>query len=111
MNLYTVFANGKTYFRSPIFSIFRKLARAINPQNEEDGFIWNNLFKVDEAKDESKNDIKLSICNAFPVLKLEIELLKPDVVVFFTYHENDIWIESILGTLIKKPVKNFTVNT
>jgi len=51
---------------------------------EAGAILWSNLNKVDENRARPSKDIENRILQVFPVLEQEINLAKPDVVVFFT---------------------------
>lgn len=80
---YTYFELGKGR-HSPFWQFCRKLNRKFNKSDK--AFIWNNISKVDENKTTPKWDILkgISANDDFPMIKKEIEILKPDVVVFLT---------------------------
>lgn len=72
----------------PFWNTVRNYTKSVqlkNPRKKID-YIWNNILKVGRADAKgtpSPEIIKLQH-DYFPVIKAEIELLKPDVVVFFT---------------------------
>jgi len=58
--------------------------------NKKVVFIWNNISKIgrNEARGITK-EIRNIERTFFPVLKEEVEILKPDIVVFFTGNRNN----------------------
>lgn len=67
---------------SPFWQFCRKLNRKFN--KSDTAFIWNNISKVDENKATPKWDILKgsSATNCYPIIINEMEILKPDVVLF-----------------------------
>jgi len=80
---YSYFELGKGK-HSPFWQFCRKLNRKFNKSDKS--FIWNNISKVDENKTTPKWDILkgLSANDSFPIIKREIAILKPRVIVFLT---------------------------
>jgi len=70
--------------QSPFWQFCRKLNRKFN--KSDNAFIWNNISKVDENKSTPKGDILkgISAHKDYPIIKQEIEILKPTVIVFLT---------------------------
>jgi len=75
-------------YNSPFWNFVRGYVKSVqskNPDKKVD-YIWNNILKVgraDAAGKPSSEIIKLQQ-DYFPVIKAEIEILQPDVAVFFT---------------------------
>lgn len=72
----------------PFWNMVRDYAESMqqkNPNMKID-YVWNNILKVGIAKEKGtpSHDIINLQQKYFPVIKAEIEILKPDVVVFFT---------------------------
>jgi uncharacterized short protein YbdD (DUF466 family) len=59
--------------------------RQKNPDKKID-YVWNNILKVGmaKAKGTPPQEIVKLTQEHFPAIKAEVEILKPDVVVFFT---------------------------
>jgi len=82
--IYMGFHLGEKYYRSPFWRSSHKLFRGLNPSGPEYGFLWSNLVKVDQHQKRPRSSIEEIVFNLFPVIPLEIEITRPDVVVFFT---------------------------
>lgn len=71
---------------SPFWCVVRYIYSRLNPDAPSLGFVWNNIIKVDQERDnvsrEPEEDIAENVCRVFPVLPREIEILRPDVVIF-----------------------------
>lgn len=83
LGIYKDFNLGEKYY-SPFWTASRKLYRLINPGCPEDGFMQSNLIVIDQNKKRPDTKLEDSVCAAFPVLPLEINIAKPSVLIFFT---------------------------
>ncbi len=84
VRIYEGFDLGKHYRASPFWIASHQLNTLINPNGHREGFVWSNLVKLDSGGERLELDLEDVLCEAFPVLPLEIRITKPDVVVFFT---------------------------
>lgn len=94
---YKEFALGKN-LSSPFWQAVNKINSAVNP-NMEFNFLWTNIFKFGRKDDKGhpcKVVQELELEN-FNVLASEIEIISPDVVIFFTGNGCDINISERLG--------------
>lgn len=89
--LYYNFNYGKRldrkHYNGYLWQFQRKLLNTINNfSNSEFGLIWTNILRFDEhgGKIKDKRDIEKISYNKNYILRKEIEILKPDVVVFVT---------------------------
>ena len=77
--------------------------------NEKFGVVWNNIIKVGKcgkgAPTESIQDIQFEHFNVF---KKEIEILKPDLLIFFSGPNYDYQTKKAFGKIEKKLVDGFT---
>ena len=75
-------------YNSPFWNLLRDYIKSVqqkNPDKKVD-YVWNNILKVgrtDAVGKPSPEIIKLQQ-DYFPVIKAEIEILQPDVAIFFT---------------------------
>lgn len=75
------FWQGFTYFEENIHQLYN----IINPY-----FIWNNIVKVGKYNDQGMtDDIRKFENKYFSTIKEEIEILKPDIVIFLTGPNRD----------------------
>jgi len=81
---YVGFHVGEDYIPTPFWCMARELHRRLNPQSPQDGFLWNNVFKVDHAGGRPCSAVVDVLFTEFPVVPLEIQATEPEVVVFFT---------------------------
>lgn len=76
--------------------------------------VWSNLERVDQEKTGTRNrrpvaDIETELNTLFPVLKQEIALTVPDVVVFFTGPDYDDQLERIFPNAVRSAIPGFDV--
>ena len=84
IKVYKNFHLGEDYYSTPFWRAAYNLYRKLNAYGPEYGFLWSNLVKVDQDQNRPEGFVEEIVCNSFPVLPLEIEVTRPDVVVFFT---------------------------
>jgi hypothetical protein len=74
-------------------------------------FIWNNIIKI--GKDKSKGRPKQNLVDiqkeVFPVIKEEVEILQPDLIIFFTGPYYDQYIKKEWNELLINEVGHFNV--
>lgn len=93
MYRYNVFVNNDGY-NSPYWN-FQK--RIIN-RNKNVGFIRNNIVKIGKLCDPGCDDtIDAMAREYFPVFKKELEILKPDLIIFLTGPNYDWRIRNTIG--------------
>jgi hypothetical protein len=84
VGLYRGFDLARHYRRRSYFwRAAHRLYRELNPGGEEHAFVWSNLVKVDQNKRRPEFAVEEAICR-LGLLEKEIEITKPDVVIFFT---------------------------
>ncbi len=83
MSEYQKFNLGEKYKSTFFWRAAYLLQQTINPGSDQFGIMWSNLVRVDHMKKRAEVRIEDLIC-IIPLLKREIEIVKPDVVVFFT---------------------------
>jgi len=82
LKCYENFNLGEKYYSSPFWDIIRKIE--IIFQNQPYSCVWTNINKCDYNNNRPPMEIENKISTSFPVLKHEIEILNPDVIIFFT---------------------------
>jgi hypothetical protein len=82
LNLYYCFNIGTNY-KSPIFTFFDVLVDKARTEKPKTGFLYSNLLRIDCSKSEYLKNKVFAIDNNNILLK-EIEILKPDVIIFAT---------------------------
>jgi hypothetical protein len=79
---YCLFQRGR-HHNSAFFRAAARLQGAINPASDPFGFMWLNLFHCDQGLTTPQEPTAESLRQA-SLLRREIEILKPDAVIFFT---------------------------
>jgi hypothetical protein len=96
--------NRDAEIRRPFFQMYRSLREIAKiDKTEKSGFVWNNVLKIgkrDGKGTPSKAIIDMTFKN-FDVLQSELNILKPDLLVFFSGPDYDRFIRQSLG--------NFTI--
>lgn len=86
LNLYRKFDLGGHYRATPFWSFSHKIAAQIN--ESEKSFLWSNLLKVD--KDGQRVEpVEEDQLKSIGLLAEEIEIIHPDVILFFTGPDYD----------------------
>lgn len=74
-------------------------------------FIWNNLSKVGKiSKGSSPKYIRDVELEYFSVIKAEIEILRPNIILFFTGFKRDEDIKSIFSTARFESISGFPID-
>jgi hypothetical protein len=81
---YTRFHLGEHLLRTPFWQACHKLACLLNGDGPRYDFLWSNLVRVDQDGQRPDVIIEDEIGRAFPVLPREIEVTRPDTIIFFT---------------------------
>lgn len=98
IKVYNSFHLGSSGYSSPFWRAVRQLQGLLNPSSPQDGFVWSNLVKIDQDGGRPEKRISEVVCRSFPVLPLEIEIVSPDVVVFFSGHRyDDVLMQTFAG--------------
>ena len=103
---YQISENGKkrgnrAFWNKKNFRYFEvELNKYFKDKNKSVSFVWNNISKIGNAgKSEGKahRDIKALERSNFNVIKCELEILKPDIVIFTTGSSRDSYIKHHFG--------------
>ena len=110
LDLYNRFNLGENY-RTPIFSYMDILIDKLRDKKINTGILWSNLLRIDCGND-LKDEI-FGIDNNV-ILRKEIELLKPDVVLFVTGPNYDKYLGDTFSNIRKihfenKSIKEFCI--
>ncbi len=90
------------YLTSPFWNFSRTLFHNLNKANLEvtrktNGFLWTNISKFDCNSTTPDHELQKRNTAGFHLLKTEISILKPDVVVFLTGTKYDCWINDVFN--------------
>lgn len=106
MKLYEKFNLGENYRSSPFWNVTRKVERALT--GEEFSCAWTNLNKFDFGGKSPQGEHKKVISDVDDLLIQEIDLLDPDIVLFFTGPNFDNRIRNIFPEISYNEVEKFT---
>ncbi|GAB3742332.1 hypothetical protein [Spirosoma lituiforme] len=111
-NKYTTFDLGKCadykdgkpsrYLRSPFWNFSRSFFQVMNSHRngttrKTNGFLWTNVSKFDYHGQTPPIDLQQRNEAGFALLKDELAILQPDIVVFLTGHKYDGWIKQLFS--------------
>ena len=111
---YQVFNLGEKYDRSPFWQASHELACKLNPKEPDQYcFAWSNLLKIDRITGKNKSEQNTGT-RPYPedidwvlslgLLPLEVNILKPDAVVFFIGPNYGAWLKTTFnGAIFNRP--------
>ncbi len=108
MNVYEKFDLGRNYYSSPFWNVTRKVERAL--EIEEYSCAWTNLNKYDVGAKRPKGSYAKDISNFDDILLSEIEILKPDVCIFFTGPDFDSRLKNIYNNIVFQKEEGWKTN-
>ena len=82
LRCYEEFNFGEYYYSSPFWNVTRKIENILQIQNYS--IVWTNLNRCDFNDGRPPHEIENELHTRFPVLASEIEILRPDIVIFFS---------------------------
>lgn len=90
------------YLRSPFWNFNRSIFHGCNSDNPSvtrntNGFLWTNISKFDCNSTTPSADLQERNAEGFALLKAEIAILKPDIVVFLTGSKYDERINAVFN--------------
>lgn len=90
------------YLKSPFWNFSRSLFYSLNGHNSfvergTNGFLWTNISKFDYHSSTPSLDLQERNMSGFSLLKTEINITRPDIVVFLTGTKYDARIASVFG--------------
>jgi hypothetical protein len=80
---YQKFDLGRDYVSSPFWWAAHNLQKKFAPEVPPFGFVWSNLFICDQNQTTPQDDVA-DLLREHSILRKELAILQPDVVVFFT---------------------------
>ncbi len=108
MNVYEEFNLGEKYYSSPFWNVTRKVERAL--EIEEYSSAWTNLNKYDVNSKRPQGSHEKEISKFDDLLLSEIEILKPDICVFFTGPHFDFRLKNIYDGIEFRKEDNWKTN-
>jgi hypothetical protein len=94
-------------FRNFIRSSFSGLNGDVSGANRHtNGFLWTNISKFDTVGTTPAYEVQRQNAAGFFLLKDEIAIARPDIVVFLTGHKYDCWINKIFQPTCQELLPN-----
>ncbi|QSX32500.1 hypothetical protein JYB87_12060 [Shewanella avicenniae] len=106
LRCYEDFNFGETYYSSPFWNVTRKIENALEIDNY--AIVWSNLNRCDFNDDRPPYELELELRDVSALLLEEINILTPDIVIFFTGPNFDGHIENIFSGSRFESVDGFT---
>lgn len=103
---YKQFNFGANYIKSPFWQFCHNLYKEITLADNNDGFIWNNLSKIDENGTTPTWDVIKASTAFYPIIKEEIKILKPEIVIFLTGNTFDEYLKYLFSDLKFIPINS-----
>lgn len=90
------------YLRSPFWNFCRSFFHELNKSRDgilkqTNGFLWTNISKFDYNYTTPSQELQQQNKAGFELLKQEIAIVKPDVVVFLTGTKYDYWLDQLFS--------------
>ena len=107
INIYEKFYLNDEMYACPFWNEYRNLRNQIKKQDKNISFLWNNVVKIGRLGIGCLPEIHKITTENFNVISDEINILKPDVLIFFTGPNYDNKIFDSLGKHSKISIGNF----
>ena len=100
---------GYEQYGKPFWNFIRNLKST--QSKRKIGYIWNNVLKIGKSESGTPQQglIKYTI-DYFNVIPQEIEILKPNVLLFLSGHTYDDHIRKTIGNFSIVPIEGFSTN-
>ena len=111
LNLYNQFYLEKGYeeYGKPFWNFIRKLKSS--EADKKVGYVWNNVLKIGKCESGTPQQGLINYAfEYFNVIPQEIEILKPNLLLFLSGHNYDEYIRKSVGNFTKIPVEGFSTN-
>jgi hypothetical protein len=100
---------GYESYGKPFWNYIKKLKNNNTADNSKKiGYVWNNLLKIGKCESGTpQNGLLNETLKYFNVIPQEIELLKPDILLFFTGPNYDQYISERIGEFSVESIEGF----
>jgi len=104
-------SNGYESYGKPFWSYIKKLKSHCSTNDlKKIGFVWNNVLKIGKVEvGKSQHGLLNKSLEHFDIIPLEIEILKPNVLLFFCGHGYDEFIRERVGDFSVESIGEFDV--
>lgn len=110
IKVYEDFYLQNTMYNSPFWNEFRRVKRNLNIEDRKVSVLWNNIIKIGRNGIGNVEEINIISKKYFDVIKDEIEILKPNILIFFTGPNYDDKIQTFLGEFTIKSIEGFELD-
>lgn len=107
IEVYKVFYldGGINHYRGPFWNEFKRIKKTVSKSNNS-VVIWNNINKIGRIGKGNVHSINEIQFEYFNVIRDEIKLLKPNIVIFLTGHDYDFFIRKNIGNFNQIKIKD-----
>ena len=105
LNCYKGFELGKNYHNSPFWRFSKNLFSRINPGANFKGSLWTNLSKVDQEGTGVNQFVRSTNKMGYELLIKEIEITKPDIIIFLTSWKEDDTLKNLFNKLTLRNIE------
>lgn len=95
---------GINRYRGAFWNEFKRIKKQVSESNNA-VIIWNNINKIGRIGKGNVHSINEIQFEYFNVIRDEIRLLKPNIIIFLTGHHYDFFIKHNLGKFKQKEIK------
>lgn len=96
---------GINKYRGPFWNEFKRIVKHIKKEHDST-FIWNNINKIGRIGKGNLDMINRIQFDYFQVIRQEIELLLPNIIVFFIGHNYDFFIRENIGSFTQEIISD-----
>jgi hypothetical protein len=104
MNIYEEFYLKDNMYASPFWNTFREIRNAISKTNSSTSFIWNNIVKIGRRGIGYIPEVRDLTNKYFDVIPGEIDILKPNIIIFLSGPNYDNSISEVFGNFTLEPL-------
>ncbi len=111
VRIYYQFYLEKKYERygKPFWNFIRRLKST--QSKKKIGYIWNNVLKIGKCESGTPQpNLRKYTFDYFNIIPQEIEILKPNILLFLSGHSYDEYIRKSIGSFTIVPIDGFTTN-
>lgn len=107
INVYQDFFLGNQMYNSPFWNEFKRIKNSLDNENKKISVLWNNVIKIGRQGIGNVEEINIITKKYFDVIKEEINILKPDVIIFFTGPNYDNHIQNFISDFEFKQIADY----
>ena len=95
---------GINHYRGPFWNEFKRIKKEVSKKNNAT-FVWNNINKIGKIGKGNLNEINKIQFKNLDVIRDELKILKPNIVIFLTGHDYDFFIQKNIGNFSQNDVE------